>query len=57
MHKNDKENSFEDNSENRKQQEENITNDVQNDGFIGDVDIQNMDTEDLDKLFASKEIA
>lgn len=55
--KNDKENSFEDNSENRKQQEENITNDVQNDGFIGDVDIQNMDTEDLDKLFASKEIA
>ena len=51
--KNDKENG----SKDSEQQEENSANDVQNDGFIGDVDIQNMDTEDLDKLFASKEIA
>ncbi len=51
--KNDKENG----SKDSEQQEENSANDVQNEKFISDDDIQNMDTDDLDKLFEAKEIA
>ena len=51
--KNDKENG----SKDSEQQEEKSANDVQNDEFISDEDIQNIDTDDLDKLFEAKEIA
>ena len=34
-----------------------VQNDVQNDEFISDEDIQNIDIDDLDKLFEAKEIA
>ena len=36
--------------------EENTLNNIENDGFIDD-EIQNMDAEDLDKLFSTEKIA
>lgn len=36
--------------------EENTLNNIENDGFIDD-EIQNMDVEDLDKLFSTEKIA
>lgn len=51
-------NSDNDSEENKEDiiNEENTLNNIENDGFIDD-EIQNMDVEDLDKLFSTEKIA
>lgn len=51
-------NSDNDSEENKEDiiNEENTLNNIENDGFIDD-EIQNMDVEDLDKLFLTEKIA